>query len=109
LNLASIVASKALKGESLGIYPTPTAQEEAKDDFEWNLYNCLNWLLRAFEAGTGESIDRFKENLMEHPLELYVKALNIIKDEVEKNLDGNRDVINTIHRYIDILISEIKK
>ncbi|TBR58293.1 hypothetical protein B4U84_20385 [Westiellopsis prolifica IICB1] len=108
LDLASAIAKKALDVKDLGIYPNRLAQQEAQKIFELNLYNCLNWLLRAFQVGTGENIDRFiQEHLIQHPLEVYVIALNCFKDEAEKRLEDNREVINTIHRYTNNLIQKI--
>ncbi len=110
LDLASSVAKKTLKIKSLGIYPSRLAQREAQEHFKWNLYNCLNCLLRAFQNGTGENIDTFIQNdLSQHPLEIYVTGLSLFKAEVEHRLSDNREVIQTIYRYTDILIDQISK
>lgn len=109
LKLASTVAKIALKGKSLNIYPTQQAKKEFRVQFEVNLYYCLTWLFEAFQGcGIAKETYILKEYLTQYPpLEFYPIALRILKDKVEKELDGNRDLIDVIHHYIELLIESI--
>lgn len=106
LYLASILAESILEGTYLDIYKVRLLQED-KDNFIWNLYNCLNWLLDAFQSAKGQNTDQLKENLIDHSLEPYVKALDLLKKNAEKDFHDNQEIIETIHRYIDNLIARI--
>ncbi len=107
--LASTVAKIALKGKSLNIYPTQQAKKEFKTQFEVNLYYCLTWLFEAFQGcGIAKEAYILKGYLAQYPpLEFYLIALRILKAKVEKDLQGNRDLIDVIHHYIEMLIEAI--
>lgn len=109
LKLASTVAKIALKGKSLNIYPTQEAKKEFKTQFEVNLYYCLTWLFEAFQGcGIAKETYILKGYLTQYPpLEFYPIALRILKTKVEKELYGNRDLIDVIHHYIEMLIEAI--
>jgi CHAT domain-containing protein len=106
LDLASHLTNRTLQDKSLGIYQIRIVRED-KEGFEWNLYNCLNWLIDALQDGKGQNTDKLKEDLFEHSLAPYIAALHILKHKAEKDLCDNREVIDTIHRYIDNLIARI--
>jgi hypothetical protein len=107
--LASTVAKIALKGKSLNIYPTQQAKKEFKTQFEVNFYYCLTWLFEAFQGcGIAKEAYILKGYLAQYPpLEFYLIALRILKAKVEKDLQGNRDLIDVIHHYIEMLIEAI--
>lgn len=106
LNLALIIATRTLESQCFNIEQVNILQED-NEAFIRNLYNCLNWLADALQHGKGKSTDRLKENLVEHLIETYITALNILKDKVEEDLKGSPDVIETLHRYINNLIAII--
>lgn len=107
LKLASNIVTKALKNKSLDEYIIGYTKKEAKPILIWSLENFLAVLLQALKDGTPENIENFVNELRKYyPLGCYITILNSLKIEVENSL-SNRDVINTLHRYIDILIEKI--
>jgi hypothetical protein len=106
-NLALILVNKTLESESLDIYKIRLLQKE-ENQFRVNIYNCLNWLIDAFQAGKGQNTDKLKEYLIEHSLDPYEIALCILKYNAKQDFQNNIEVIDTINRYIDNLISRLK-
>ena len=105
--LASNLANAILENKSLGWYLTNNEKMEAENKFKINLYNCLDWLLEAFQTGHAKEIDIFKEYLVEHPLDIYVDALRLLDKEAKKSFQGNQTLISLINNYIEILIKKI--
>lgn len=105
--LASNIANAALQGKALGIYATLQAKEKAENEFKINLYTCLYWLFNSFKNGYGKHIDDFKEYLIEHPLELYVDALHILKNEAKEYFREHTEVISIVNHHIEVLINKI--
>jgi hypothetical protein len=105
-SLASSLGDKILASKSLDIYQIQLLKEDRKS-LVCNIYNCLNYLSDAFHAGKGKGTDKIKECLIEHSLEPYIEALNMLKNRAEKDFKYNIEVMDTIHRYIDRLIARI--
>ncbi|MEC4813405.1 MAG: CHAT domain-containing protein [Scytonema sp. PMC 1069.18] len=106
--LASKLAKKTLKVENLRIYKSSQAKKQAKDRYQVNLYNCLNWLLEAFQTWQAKEIDKFYKDLSEFPWQLYIEALNIFKEIASKDVN-DRNVVRIIHLYVNILIDKINQ
>lgn len=107
-DLASNLTTTVLQGRSLGVYSKPQAKEKAEYEFKTNLFTCIYWLFNSFQTGYGKDIDDFKEYLIEHPLELYINALIILKAKVEEDFHDHPDVIGLMYSHIDELIKKIR-
>ncbi len=107
-NLALILVNKTLESKSLDTYIIHLLQK-GENQFRVNIYNCLNWLTDAFQAGKGQNTDKLKEALIKHSYSLnpYKIALHILKHKAKEDFPNNTDVIDTINRYIDNLISRL--
>lgn len=103
LELAAKVSKATLTSKSLGFYSTLEAKQEAEDDFEWNVYNCITCIFESFSTYCDKDIDdEFKSHLIEN-LDLYIDAMSNLKNEVERLLSTNKELIEVIHEQIDLL------
>ncbi|HEY9698722.1 MAG TPA: hypothetical protein V6D10_15775 [Trichocoleus sp.] len=108
LNLAFDIAGTVLNSMSFSTYPTPEVEREAKAEFVYNLYDCLCWLLEAFQSGIAKEFEYdFKLALSKYPLELYIHALRTLKRRAKKDL-GNKVVSNIVSEYVDMLMEQVK-
>jgi hypothetical protein len=107
--LADTLVKKTLKAQHLKSYRTQKAKAEAKFQYHLNLYNCLYWLLEAFQTWRAKEIDYFYDDLSEFPNQLYIDALNHLKDIALKDFTSNKSVFKVISHYIDMLIDNLNK
>ncbi|RUT00802.1 hypothetical protein DSM106972_072110 [Dulcicalothrix desertica PCC 7102] len=107
--LAETLVKKTLKAQHLKSYRTQEAKDEAKFQYHLNLYNCLYWLLEAFQTWRAKEIDYFYDDLSEFPNQLYIDALNKLRDIALKDFASNKNVFNVISYFIDMLIDNLNK
>ncbi|BAZ12527.1 putative Chase2 sensor protein [Calothrix sp. NIES-4071] len=107
--LADTLVKKTLKAQHLKSYRTQEAKDEAKFQYHSNLYNCLYWLLEAFQTWQAKEIDYFYADLSEFPNQLYIDALNKLRDIALKDFASNQSVFKVISHYIDMLIDNLNK
>lgn len=107
-SLALDIADTALKNKFLKSYPDPDLERGYKTDFIYNLYDCLYWLLEAFQTGIAKEFKyNFIIELRKYPLDPYVHALHTLKRRAKKDL-RNKNVSNVVNEYIEMLIERIR-
>lgn len=85
-------------------YTSPKEQKKAKDLFNKNLLECVNWVYESLKWGAAMGDKNLKKALVKPPIRLYILALEAMQVEIRKRCIQKPEIANKINTYIQILI-----
>ena len=109
LNLAIEIAENLWENQDSSSALT-TDEEPERTEFIYNFYECLNCLFQSFETAVHKEISNtIKSRLLQHDLELYIKAIRLFEKKAKENFSRKQaqDVLLLIHEYTEKLIEDI--